>query len=82
MSLWRYVSVRLPHSIPSTNGPADPFAIFSRGRASTLALGSTMAWAGLGLFLSDKAEEVFGLKPTENDKEGLKAVLPRVRRVD
>lgn len=41
-----------------------------------------MAWAGLGLLLSDKAEEVFGLKPTENDKEGLKDVLPRVRRVD
>ena len=41
-----------------------------------------MAWAGLGLLLSDKVEEVFGLKPTENDKEGPKDVLPRVRRVD
>lgn len=42
----------------------------------------TMAWAGLGLLLSDKAEEVFGLKPTEKDKESLKDVLPRLRRVD
>ena len=41
-----------------------------------------MTWAGLGLLLSDKAEEVFGLKPTEKDKEGLKDVLPRLRRVD
>ncbi len=42
----------------------------------------TMAWAGLGLLLSDKAEEAFGLKPTEKDKEGLKDLLPKVRRVD
>ena len=41
-----------------------------------------MAWAGLGLVLSDKAEEIFGLKPTEKDKEGLKDLLPKVRRVD
>lgn len=42
----------------------------------------TMAWAGLGLLLSDRAEEVFGLKPTEEDKEGLKDLLPKVRRAD
>ncbi|KAF6234488.1 hypothetical protein HO173_007113 [Letharia columbiana] len=42
----------------------------------------TMAWAGLGLLLSDKAEKFFELKPTEKDKEGLKDLLPRVRRVD
>ena len=42
----------------------------------------TMAWAGLGLLLSDKAEEVFGLKPTEKDRQALEDVLPRVRRID
>jgi len=41
-----------------------------------------MAWAGLGLFLSDKAEEKFGLKATEKDREELQGVLPRLRRVD
>lgn len=41
-----------------------------------------MAWAGLGLVLSDKAEDFFGLKPTEKDREGLKDLLPKVRRVD
>ena len=41
-----------------------------------------MAWAGIGLLLSDKAEEVWGLKPTEKDKEQLKEVLPRVRRIE
>ena len=40
-----------------------------------------MAWAGLGLLLSDKAEEVFGLKATEKEKEELRGVLPRIRRV-
>lgn len=42
----------------------------------------TIAWASLGLSLSDKAEDVFGLRPTEKDKEGLRDLLPRVRRVD
>jgi len=41
-----------------------------------------MAWAGIGLLLSDKAEEVWGLKPTEKDREQLKEVLPRVRRIE
>lgn len=41
-----------------------------------------MAWAGIGLLLSDKAEEVWDLKPTEKDRQELDHVLPRVRRVD
>ena len=41
-----------------------------------------MAWAGLGLSLSDKAEDVFGLRPTEKEREGLKDLLPKLRRVD
>jgi len=41
-----------------------------------------IAWAGIGLALSDKAEEVLDLKPTEKDKEELGKMLPRVRRVD
>lgn len=41
-----------------------------------------IGWAGLGLLLTDKAEERFGLVPTEKDREELERVVPRVRRVD
>jgi hypothetical protein len=41
-----------------------------------------MAYAGLGLFLSDKAEEKFGLKPSEQDWEELREALPKIRTVD
>jgi len=41
-----------------------------------------IGWAGLGILLTDKAEERFGLVPTEKDREELERVLPRVRRVD
>jgi hypothetical protein len=41
-----------------------------------------MAYAGAGLFLSDKAEEKFGLTPTEKDLEELKGVLPKITTVD
>jgi hypothetical protein len=37
-----------------------------------------VAYAGLGLFLSDKAEEKFGLVPTEKDKEELKKAMPKI----
>jgi hypothetical protein len=41
-----------------------------------------MAYAGLGLFLSDKAEEKFGLTPTEKDKEELRNALPKITTVE
>jgi hypothetical protein len=37
-----------------------------------------VAYAGLGLFLSDKAEEKFGLVPTEKDREELKNAMPKI----
>jgi hypothetical protein len=37
-----------------------------------------VAYAGLGLFLSDKAEEKFGLVPTEKDREELKKAMPKI----
>ncbi|KAL2046958.1 hypothetical protein N7G274_000976 [Stereocaulon virgatum] len=42
----------------------------------------TMTWAGLGLLLSDRVEEYFGLRPTEKDRQALEEVIPRIRRVD
>lgn len=41
-----------------------------------------MAYAGLGLLLSDKAEQTFGFTPTEEDKKNLKEAVPRVHMVD
>lgn len=41
-----------------------------------------MAWAGIGLFLSDKAEEKFGLTPTEKDREDLRKALPKITTVE
>ncbi|KAH7382640.1 hypothetical protein DE146DRAFT_760475 [Phaeosphaeria sp. MPI-PUGE-AT-0046c] len=41
-----------------------------------------MAYAGAGLFLSDKAEEKFGLTPTEQDLKDLREALPKISTVD
>lgn len=41
-----------------------------------------MAYAGIGLFLSDKAEEKFGLTPTEQDREELRNALPKITTVE
>jgi hypothetical protein len=41
-----------------------------------------MAYAGLGLFLSNKAEEKFGLTPTEKDREELRQALPKITTVE
>lgn len=41
-----------------------------------------MGYAGLGLLLSDTAEEKFGLVPTEKDKEELDRIIPKIKLVD
>lgn len=37
-----------------------------------------IAYAGAGLYLSDKAEEKFGFTPTEKDKEELRNAMPKI----
>ena len=37
-----------------------------------------MAYASIALVLSDKAEEKFGLVPSEKDKEELEKVIPKI----
>jgi hypothetical protein len=44
--------------------------------------GSVIAWGALGLFISDRAEESFGLVPTEEDKRRLKEAVPKVHFVE
>ncbi len=41
-----------------------------------------MAYAAAGLYLSDKAEEKFGLVPTEKEKEELRLALPKITVVE
>ncbi|KAI8938398.1 hypothetical protein NX059_004294 [Plenodomus lindquistii] len=41
-----------------------------------------MAYAGAGLYLSDKVEERYGLTPTESDREELRNALPKVAIVE
>jgi len=41
-----------------------------------------MGYAGFGILMSDQAERIFGLVPTEQDKEMLKEVIPRIRVVE
>lgn len=41
-----------------------------------------LAWGFIGLQLSDRAEEKFGLKPTEEDKAALSQLAPRIVAVD
>lgn len=41
-----------------------------------------MAYAGAGLYISDRIEEKFGLTPTEQDREELRNALPKVMIVD
>jgi hypothetical protein len=41
-----------------------------------------LAWGGAGLYLSDQAEDRYGLKPTEKDKAELEKYAPKVVAVD
>ncbi|KAL5087669.1 hypothetical protein Trisim1_007536 [Trichoderma cf. simile WF8] len=41
-----------------------------------------IAWGGLGLYLSDKAEEKLGFTPTEEDKAELRNLAPKITTVD
>lgn len=41
-----------------------------------------IAWGCAGPYLSDRAEEVFGFTPTEQDKKNLEKLKPRLTAVD
>lgn len=48
-----------------------------------LAVGAgILAWGGIGLYLSDKAEERYGFTPTEKDKAELDKFTPKIVAVD
>jgi len=41
-----------------------------------------IAWGAIGLYLSDRAEERYGLTPSEADKAALEKVTPKILVVD
>ena len=41
-----------------------------------------MAYAGVGMYLSDVAEEKLGYTPTEKDKEQLRNALPKMTAIE
>ncbi|KAM0743362.1 hypothetical protein ACQRIT_003539 [Beauveria bassiana] len=41
-----------------------------------------LIWGTAGLYLSDRAEERFGFKPTEQDKEELRQMTPHIVAVE
>ena len=41
-----------------------------------------MAWAGLGITLTDSVGRAFGLNPTEEDREELTRAIPITRTAD
>ena len=51
-------------------------------RTRLLIGGGIMAYATLGLFLSDKAEETFGLVPSQEDKQRLQEAIPKIHVVN
>lgn len=66
---------RHPASFPST------FKNLSLNLRLGVGLG-VIAWGLAGLYLSDRAEEKFGLTPSDQDKEQLRKWTPRVVAVD
>ena len=41
-----------------------------------------IAWGAGGLYLSDRAEDKFGYTPTDQDREDLRKMTPRIVTVD
>ena len=49
---------------------------------SRLAVGvAVIAWGGVGLYISDRAEERLGYTPTEKDKADLRKYAPTITEV-
>lgn len=83
MSIWKYDEPSRP-SIPMFQcSPLTTSSYRALTPRTRLLLGAgVMAYAAFGLFASDKAEEVFGFTPTDQDRERLRAAVPSVRVVE
>ena len=75
--------------VPSCNRHTKPltkhFFRSYRGLSSKARLGSgvgLLAWGAIGLYLSDRAEEKFGFKPSDQDNEELEKYTPKIHVID
>ncbi|KAL1883798.1 hypothetical protein VTK73DRAFT_8334 [Phialemonium thermophilum] len=41
-----------------------------------------LAWGVIGMYMADRVEEKFGLKPTEEDKAALDKLIPKIHVVE
>jgi hypothetical protein len=61
------------------------FSSTYRGLSSRTRVGlgvGLLAWSAVGLYLSDRAEEAFGFKPSEEDSAALNRMTPTISVVD
>lgn len=75
----------VPSRIRSANSSADILTRSYRGLSSKGRLGlgvGLLAWGVIGLYLSDRAEEKFGYKPTEQDNDELEKYTPKIHVID
>ncbi|THW06816.1 hypothetical protein D6D25_08077 [Aureobasidium pullulans] len=79
MSLWR-PSHRQSRS--HTNKIPQSYYNSLSPKTRLMVGGGAMAYACIGLFLSDTAEEKLGYTPTEEDKRKLREAMPRIRVVE
>jgi hypothetical protein len=75
-----HIHLKKPSQQP-TNIPHSKYLALSP-RTRIIAGVGIMTYAATALYLSDKAEEKFGLVPTPEDKEKLHHAIPKIRAVD
>lgn len=80
MAVWQYVATK-PQFAFVANHLRRWFKSIQPKTRMMIGVG-IMAYAGAGLYLSDKAEEKFGLTPTEKDKMELREAMPRISPVE
>jgi hypothetical protein len=81
-SPWLSGSVSAPLCMPCAIANTNRWYKNMAPKSRMLIGAGIMAYAGVGLLLSDKAEEKLGLVPTEKDREELREALPKIVAVE
>ena len=85
MGLWKYGHHHHHHHhhtrIKANKKNSRAYTSINPKTRAILGLG-IITWAGIGLYVSDKAEEKFGFTPSEEEKRRLEAAMPRVIAVE
>lgn len=81
MPVWQYVFASIAPIRPVDNCSFRWYKNIAPKTRMIVGVG-IMAYAGLGLFLSDRVEEKFGFTPTEQDKEDLQRAMPKIITVE